>query len=318
MAADVKQKLSGAAFCAFATVVFCFAAGAENVTAPAAEPREAKKAFGAIKAPPALPPQAIGRYDLGCVAGAQRIPVNGDAWQAMRLSRNRYWGHPALISYIETLARDVKRLDGLPGILVGDMAQPIGGPLLGGHASHQSGIDVDLWYNLMPARILSAEEREKFAATNFVDQTTLEVDPARWTDAQTKLVKRAASYPEVARIFVHPAIKKALCDSAGGDRAWLQKIRPWYKHDDHLHVRLNCPAGSHGCVSQPATKADDGCGEELDTWFRKLRAPRPKPSGPPKPQPKPKPMLVTDLPGECQALLDAAESAEKAGTPGAR
>lgn len=317
MAVDVKNKISSAALCTLVMAALCFAARAENATAPAAEPREAKKAFGAIKVPPALPPQAIGRYDLGCVAGAQKIAMNGDGWQAMRLSRNRYWGHPVLISYIETLARDVKRLDGLPGILVGDMAQPIGGPLLGGHASHQSGIDVDLWYNLMSARTLSAEDREKFAATNYVDQTTLTVDPARWTDAQAKLVKRAASYPEVSRIFVHPAVKKALCDSAGSDRAWLQKIRPWYKHDDHLHVRLSCPAGSNGCVSQPAIKADDGCGEELDAWFRKLRAPRPKPPKPPKPQPKPKPTLVTDLPGECQALLDLAE-AEKPTASGAR
>ncbi|MBT3069633.1 penicillin-insensitive murein endopeptidase [Rhodomicrobium sp. Az07] len=314
----MTRKLSSAALCAFAVAALFFAAHAENAAAPTAEPRGAKKAFGTIKTPPALPPQAIGRYNLGCVAGAQRIAMNGDGWQAMRLSRNRYWGHPALISYIETLARDVKRLDGLPGILVGDMAQPIGGPLPGSHASHQSGIDVDLWYNIMPTRTLSAEDREKFAATNYVDQATLAVDSARWTDAQTKLVKRAASYPEVARIFVHPAIKKALCDSAGSDRAWLNKIRPWYKHDDHLHVRLSCPAGSNGCVSQPAIKADDGCGEELDAWFRKLRAPRPKPPKPPKPQPKPKPMLVTDLPGECQALLQMAESAEKAKAAAAR
>jgi penicillin-insensitive murein DD-endopeptidase len=160
----------------------------------------------------------------------------------------------------------------------------------------------------MPNRTLSAEEREHLAAQNVVDQATLSIDNL-WTEAQFKLLKRAASFPEVARIFVHPAVKKALCDAAGRDREWLRKIRPWYKHDDHFHVRLNCPAESPACVAQPAlTSEDDGCGKELDDWFKKLRTPRKTPS---KPAPPPKPMLVSDLPKECQALVAAAESAAK-------
>ena len=275
----------------------------------APEQREAKKAFGAVKAPAGQVPQAIGRYERGCVAGAQKIAASGAGWQTMRLSRNRYWGHPILITYIQRLATDVRRLDGLPGIVVGDMAQPIGGPLLGGHASHQIGLDVDLWYTLMPDHTLSADERERIAADNVVDQTALTADAKVWTAAQVKLVHRAASYPEVARIFVHPAVKKALCDIAGNDRAWLQKIRPWYKHDDHFHVRLNCPPGSPACVPQAPAPADDGCGQELDDWFKKLRAPPPKKQ---KKQVVPaKPMLVSDLPKECQALLLAAEDAAK-------
>ncbi len=236
------------------------------------------------------------------------IATTGPAWQAMRTSRNRFWGHPVLIAYIHKLASDAQRLDGWPGILVGDMAQPIGGPLLGGHASHQIGLDADFWYMPMPDHKLSADEREHLAAENMVDQATLTADKKVWTEAQVKLVRRAASYPEVARIFVHPALKKALCETAGGDRAWLRKIRPWYKHDDHFHVRLNCPSGSPACVEQAATPADDGCGQELDEWFKKLRA---VPAKPKKPAPPPKPMLVSDLPKECQALAIAAENAGK-------
>lgn len=283
--------------------------GGSSAQEPAApDTREAKKVFGAIQAPAGEPAQVIGQYDRGCIAGAHRIAATSGAWQAMRLSRNRVWGHPDLIAYIGKLASSAQRQDGLPGILVGDMGQPIGGPLLGGHASHQTGLDADFWYTPMPERTLSAEERERLAAQNVVDQATLSTDNL-WTEAQFKLLKRAASFPEVARIFVHPAIKKALCDAAGGDREWLRKIRPWYKHDDHFHVRLNCPAGSPACVAQPAlTAEDDGCGKELDDWFKKLRAPRKKPS---KPAPPPKPMLVSDLPKECQALAAAAESVAK-------
>ena len=220
-----------------------------------------------------------------------------------------FWGHPILIAYIQRLASDVRRLDGLSGILVGDMAQPIGGPLLGGHASHQMGLDVDLWYTLMPARTLSADEREHIAADNMVNQAALTTDTKMWTEAQVRLLRRAASYTEVARIFVHPAVKKALCDIAGNDRSWLQKIRPWSNHDDHFHVRLNCPLGSPACVAQPAVTAEDGCGQELDDWFKKLRAPRPR--GPRKLVAPAKPMLVSDLPKECQELLLAAENAGK-------
>ncbi len=281
-------------------------ANAEEAAAP--DDREAKRVFGQVKASAGVPAQAIGQYDRGCVAGAQRISVSGAGWQAMRLSRNRFWGHPVLLAYIAKLAADVTRLDGWPGILVGDMAQPIGGPLLGGHASHQTGLDADFWYAAMPGHTLSADERERFAAQNVVDQAALTVDKNLWTEAHVKLLRRAASYPEVARIFVHPAVKKALCDAAGADREGLRKIRPWYKHDDHFHVRLVCPPGSPACASQAPVGADDGCGKELDDWFKKLRAP---PTKPKKLLPPPKPMLVSDLPKECQALLRAAEQGEK-------
>jgi penicillin-insensitive murein endopeptidase len=270
-----------------------------------AEQREAKKVFGAVKSPAGGPAQAIGEYNLGCVAGAQPLPLNGPSWQVMRLSRNRIFGHPRLIAFIERLANDVHRLDGWPGILVGDMAQPIGGPLVGGHASHQIGLDADLWYKPMPARRMTAAEREELAADDLVDKTTLTVNKTLWTDADVRLLRRAASYPEVARIFVHPAIKKALCEAAGADRAWLSKIRPWWQHNDHFHVRLNCPDDSPGCVPQAPVAQDDGCGKELDTWFARLRAP--PPAKPQKPSPPPKPILLSAYPKACQELVASAE-----------
>ena len=157
------------------------------------------------------------------------------------------------------------------------------------------GLDVDLWYTLMPDHALSAGERDHLAADNMVDQAALTTDARKWTEAQVKLLRRAASYAEVARIFVHPAVKKALCEIAGNDRSWLQKIRPWYQHDDHFHVRLDCPPGNPACIPQAPVATDDGCGQELDDWFKKLRAP-PKPRRRTIEPAKPKPMLVADLP----------------------
>ena len=309
MAAKLKYWLLAVAAAGIGLGASCLQGHAEE-QAPAADAREAKKAFGAVKAPALqMEPRAIGQYDRGCVAGAAKLSANGPGWQVMRLSRNRFWGHPVLLGYLSKLAADVQRLDGSPGILVGDMAQPIGGPLLGGHASHENGLDTDLWYLPMPGHTLSMEEREQTSASSVVNAATLTVDKALWAEAQVKLLHRAASYPEVARIFVHPAVKKALCETAGADRAWLQKIRPWYRHDDHFHIRLNCPPGSPSCVAQaPTTAGDDGCGKELDDWFKKLRA---KPKPPTKPLPPAKPMLVSDLPPECQTLLAETEQAEK-------
>ena len=112
---------------------------------------------------------------------------------------------------MKRLATEAKAEDGWPGLLVGDLSQPRGGPMLSGHASHQIGLDADIWLTPMPDRKLSRSEREEMAARPVV-KNRKEIDPAVWTNAHAKLIRRAASYPEVERIFIHPPIKKALCD----------------------------------------------------------------------------------------------------------
>jgi penicillin-insensitive murein endopeptidase len=249
--------------------------------------------------------RAIGSYSRGCLAGAVPLPINGPAWQEMRLSRNRNWGHPELIALIERFAKDAQKLDGWPGLLVGDIAQPRGGPMVTGHASHQIGLDADFWLTPMPNRRLSRNERETMEATSMLDDTGLKVNPKVFTSKQVALIKRAASYPEVERIFVHPAIKKALCEVAGTDRKWLGKVRPWYGHYYHFHMRIKCPPGVSGCAPQVPPTGDDGCGKEVDKWLSKVipakGPPAPRPPGPPKP-PRP-PIMLSELPKECQVVL---------------
>jgi penicillin-insensitive murein endopeptidase len=267
----------------------------------------AKQLFGREATPAPMASSAIGSYAKGCLAGGRMLPINGPAWQVMRLSRNRNWGHPELINYLERLAKDAHDKDGWPGLLVGDMAQPRGGPMVSGHASHQIGLDVDVWYDGMPDHTLTREEREKKSASSLI-KDPYSVDPNKFTPAHVALLKRAASYPEVERIFVNPAIKKALCEAAGSDRGWLEKIRPWWGHDDHFHVRLACPKGSKDCVAQPDPPDGDGCGKPLEDWFAMFRHPK-KPSKPAKPKP---PLTLADLPAECQTVLDAGAVADSA------
>jgi penicillin-insensitive murein DD-endopeptidase len=272
----------------------------------------AREMFGAAAVPAPLAARSIGGYAKGCLAGGMALPINGPNWQVMRLSRNRNWGNPRLVDFLERLASDARALDGWPGLLVGDMSQPRGGPMLNGHSSHQIGLDADIWLTPMPDRILTPQEREDMTAVSML-KDPFSVDPAVFTLDHVKLIKRAATYPQLARIFVHPAIKKALCEQAprvGKDRGWLGKVRPWWNHHYHFHVRLACPAGSEGCQSQPPVRGDDGCGQELKDWYAMLKKsaiwqaeqqvrPDTKP-GPGKP-----PLRMADLPKDCGTVLAA-------------
>ncbi len=261
----------------------------------------AKELFGRKSAPTSEPARIVGFYANGCLAGAKALPINGPAWQVMRLSRNRNWGHPALIRFLEGLASRVHTAGTWNGLLVGDMSQPRGGPMITGHASHQIGLDADIWLTPMPHRELTRQEREETSATDVVASSRRDVDPTIWTPGHAAVIKAAALDPLVERVFVNAAIKKALCREPG-DHAWMSKVRPWWGHDYHFHVRLNCPSGSPECKPQPPVPTGDGCGKELDWWFSDAVL---HPVPPPVPE-KPKPQLtMAGLPPACRDVLAA-------------
>jgi penicillin-insensitive murein DD-endopeptidase len=276
------------------------AAGAARDTAAGGPKPDtpAKELFGARKAPADLKPRAIGFYARGCLAGGTALPINGSTWQVMRLSRNRNWGHPTLIALLERLSAQMPKVAGWPGLLVGDLAQPRGGPMLTGHASHQIGLDADIWLTPMPERTLTAEERETISATMIVAADRRDVDPKVWTPGHLAAIKAAALDKEVERVLVNAAIKKALCRDAGRDRAWLQKVRPYWGHDYHMHVRVRCPADSPGCQAQDPVVPGEGCGTELDWWFQDSVLKPPKTPSKPKP-----PLTLAQLPPECRQVL---------------
>jgi penicillin-insensitive murein endopeptidase len=259
----------------------------------------AKLLFGREITPARGPPEAIGSYERGCLEGAVALPADGPNWQVMRPSRNRAWGHPMLIALIERLAQKLPAEAGWPGLLVGDIAQPRGGPMLTGHGSHQIGLDADIWLTPMPGRRLSAVERDEISAMDVVAADRMDIDTATWTPQHRRLLEAVAREPAVARIFVNPAIKRALCREARPDRAWMAKIRPWWGHNYHFHIRLSCPSGDALCRAQTPPPPGDGCGKELDWWFTE-EALHPPPS-PPR-----KPLRLADLPQACAGLVTAA------------
>jgi penicillin-insensitive murein DD-endopeptidase len=272
---------------------------------PLANPNDpklgAKELFGRKVLPAAMPTRVIGFYAKGCIAGADALPINGDTWQVMRLSRNRNWAHPDMVALLERLAAKAHKDADWPGILVGDMSQPRGGPMLTGHASHQVGLDADVWLTPMPNRRLSREEREEMSAVMMVRTDRLDIDPHVFTPGHLTVIRAAAQEPSVQRVFVNAAIKKALCREAKGDRSWLSKIRPMYSHDYHFHIRIKCPPGSGECEGQSAPSESEGCSAgDLAFWFKdSIIHPKP-PKEPPKPR---KPMTLAQLPAACRQVL---------------
>jgi penicillin-insensitive murein DD-endopeptidase len=272
----------------------------------------ARELFARKVLPAAMPTRVIGSYVKGCIAGAEQMPITGDTWQVMRLSRNRNWGHPDLVALVKRLSEKVHKEAGWPGILVGDMGQPRGGPALSGHASHQIGLDADIWLTPMPDHLFSREEREETSAVMMVREDRLDIDPKVWTPGHLILIRDAAQEPSVQRIFVNAAIKKALCREATGDRGWLTKVRPWYGHDYHFHIRMACPPGSPDCKGQPPQGGGDGCGKsELGYWFKdSIIHPQP-PKETPKPKEPPSPnhgITMAALPAACRQVLAAPDA----------
>jgi penicillin-insensitive murein endopeptidase len=271
------------------------------------EPIPAKTLFAAERLPSLGKAMAIGYYPRGCLSGGVALPVTGPTWQVMRVSRNRMWGHPSLVKFLEKFAPLAAKATGWHGVLVGDMAQPRGGPLPFGHMSHQIGLDVDIWFMPMPGHVLSKTDREKISAINLVADDWKHVNPKTWQpQADVAFIRTAAEQPEVERVLVNAAIKKEMCRMQGNKHpAWMDKVRPWYGHHDHIHVRLQCPVGSPNCRKQPPVPGDDGCGKGLDYWFSdKVLHPKKKIGGKP-----PKPITMADLPPACKSVLSAPDRA---------
>ena len=265
---------------------------------------QAKQLFGAKAEGSKQPAHPFGSYSKGCIAGGMELAETGPTWQAMRLSRNRNWGHPEIIDFIQKLSRFAATQPGWEGLYVGDISQPRGGPMLSGHRSHQMGMDVDIWM-LPPKRLnLSRAERENISSIS-LRRAKGAYTNGNWSRQHFEIMKAAAKDPRTARIFVFPGAKVKMCEMERGDRKWLRKIRPWWGHHYHFHVRLSCPKGARGCVDQDPPPAGDGC-EDARQWVRDILNPPPPDPNAPKPKPKPRRELtMNDLPGQCVTVLQS-------------
>ncbi len=238
--------------------------------------------------------QSIGSYANGCLSGGEGMPLKGEGYQVIRPSRNRYYGHPNMIVFLTKLAQKTKAF-GLDDLMIADIAMPRGGNFTRGHSSHQTGLDADIWLSFAP-ETLTGDAIESPTAISMVDLKNYSLRRDNWMKDHAILFQVAASEPEVARIFVHPVIKETLCGMEWEDRSWLRKVRPWWGHHYHMHVRLACPEGSVNCVSQKAPPPGDGCGAELISW-------RPKPEDKKEKAVKATKKNVKIKPAQCEVVL---------------
>ena len=226
--------------------------------------------------------RSIGSYVRGCLAGGIALPVDGPGYEVIRLQRRRFFGHAELVAYLRKLGERTVAA-GLPRFRIGDMAQPRGGPLPYGHKSHTNGLDADIWLTFESATGKVSGDRE-FPELGSVLDADKQIEPAKFGPDQVKLLQLAAADDRVERIFVNPAIKLALCRGYGGattaGTGWLRKLRPWWGHDDHFHVRLRCPADSAACEPQPPVEPGDGCDADLESWGRPVSPPAEPPELP--------------------------------------
>src|SRR5512138_3662698 len=86
-----------AALGAILTLILSGAAAAQGITRA--------ELWGAVTAPAPGPARIVGSAGIGCIAGAVQLPDHGPGWQAVNTSRNRHWGHPAMVAWLTTFAQ---------------------------------------------------------------------------------------------------------------------------------------------------------------------------------------------------------------------
>lgn len=220
-----------------------------------------KEKWGSFRAPTLGPSESIGSYNAGCLSGAKTLSLHTKGLIQMRPSREKYYGHSRLLVFLKDLGENFYNNQNKL-LLIGDLSQPRGGPTINGHASHQTGLDVDIWFDFVSKRSeLTYMDLEHLPAAKYASANELK----NWNKDHEQLLLLVVMDERVDRVFVTPPIKKFFCQT-GLEEKYLKKIRPWWGHKDHVHVRLSCSSKDVSCHSQDEIESTD-CGENLDWWF---------------------------------------------------
>lgn len=242
--------------------------------------------------------QVYGSYTAGCVDGAESLPASGEGYEVISYDRGRFYGHPVLMKFIREYAAKLSAEKGSK-ILISDIAQPRGGPapLESSHRSHQTGLDVDIWFHYLKK---GQQGSGNVSAVSMLTADEESLSVAKWKSSHIDMLQVAALFENVERIFVNPHIKRELCRTNKGEE-WLSKVRPWWGHHEHFHVRLRCPADSKYCEKQAPVTKGDGCDDSLAWWFSEEAKAKAVESAKEE-------RAYPQLPGQCKAVFEWREA----------
>jgi murein endopeptidase len=168
--------------------------------------------------------EALGIPSAGRLVNGVRLPQDGEVfftWDPVRKevpNRNwRLWGTDRAVRMTLQVVRDLAGDDpAAPRVGIGDLSRRNGGDFGAkfgklGHASHQNGLDIDVYY----PRLDRSERRARKPS---------QVDHAYAQDLVDRFVAAGAE-----KLFVGPSL------GLTGPRG---VVIPLVNHDDHVHVRL--------------------------------------------------------------------------------
>ncbi|MDQ2909593.1 MAG: penicillin-insensitive murein endopeptidase [Actinomycetota bacterium] len=165
---------------------------------------------------------SLGRPYRGALVRGVRFPREGETfftWDPiLNRSPDRPWrryGNDRLVRVVLLVLREYAQAHpDAPRVGVGDLSLPRGGPFGPKHASHQSGLDVDVYYPRLDRR-----ERPPVKAT--------QIDRPLAQDLLDGFLHAGA-----VKIFVGPHTRLL------GPRRIVQVLA---LHDNHMHVRIAAP-----------------------------------------------------------------------------
>lgn len=222
---------------------------------------DSRKPLGELSPMPRIPheivdeanSEAIGFYSDGCMVDDYQLSQFDGNFELVNAWRNRHWAHGRAVNFIAYFT-DTMANKNIGPIKISDVSQHGGGDVSPSHASHQMGLDIDIWL------ANGNEEYQDVVQGSSVNEELFEKFHAR------DMYRTAVANSNVQRIFVNPAIKQYLCRTES-DTSWLRKLRPMSGHTGHMHVRLYCTDFDEDCIPQFEIGPGSGCNEVLSPDF---------------------------------------------------
>lgn len=167
--------------------------------------------------------RAIGLPHAGRLVGGVRLPVEGPDWvtwdpvlHRVPNRASRLYGTDDLVRLVITVVEEYRRAHpDAPRVVIGDLSHRRGGAI-NEHASHENGLDVDIYYPRLDHRLAAPKH--------------------------VRLVDRQLAQ-DLADRFVRAGATVVFVGYRTGLRGPAGVVVPYAGHDNHMHVRIASARG---------------------------------------------------------------------------